>query len=77
MTATAIRPVYLLHEGGDTPRMVMCEECIDLTTDPALARSDIIQRHDAGHCMGCDYHAEDFRTNCMDCYEVGRDVGEV
>ena len=52
------RPVYLLHEGGDTPLWALCEPCIAATIDPAAARADIVRRDDSAHCVGCDYHAD-------------------
>jgi hypothetical protein len=57
-TITETRAVYLIHEGGDVPVYVLCDQCVAETADPAAAMADVVDRDDSRHCVGCDYHAD-------------------
>jgi len=59
------RPVYRVHEGGDTPTYQLCGACIMATVDPLATIGDIIDTID-GHCDGCDYHDPSTLTDRCD-----------
>lgn len=58
LEATLRRAVFIVHEGGDTPRQAICASCIAATHDPRATIADIVKRDDSLHCLGCDYHAD-------------------
>jgi hypothetical protein len=63
------RVVYRLADGS-----MLCDACIADTDNPAAALADVVGRDDAGHCLGCDYHAAGTPETCPVCANL-REVG--
>lgn len=68
------RAVYIVHEGGDTPRQTLCSQCVEATSDPEATRRDIVARDDTLHCFGCDYHLSAGEDRCEAWQPAADDV---
>lgn len=55
------RAVYLIGDGA------LCDACLADTFDKVRAVASIDGRDDTAHCLGCDYHPEQYRAVCLTC----------